>query len=80
VELISWRRLSLHRKPIVFLDIRGFWRPFFEMIDHSVEVGFTPPWTAASWGETPDVAEVLPLIRTLATRGSTDDGEVAAKA
>lgn len=80
VELISWRRLSLHRKPIVFLDQKGFWRPFFEMVEHSVKVGFTPPWTAATWSAVPEAAEVLPLIRALATRGSTDDGEVAAKA
>jgi uncharacterized protein (TIGR00730 family) len=29
VELMSWRRLDLHRKPIVFLDLNDFWGPFF---------------------------------------------------
>jgi uncharacterized protein (TIGR00730 family) len=33
VELMSWRRLDLHRKPIVFLNQNGFWDRFFEFID-----------------------------------------------
>ena len=27
VELLSWRRLGLHAKPIVFYDPDGFWGP-----------------------------------------------------
>ena len=30
IELMSWRRLDLHTKPIVFADINGFWQPFFD--------------------------------------------------
>lgn len=62
VELISWRRLSLHTKPIVFLNIEGFWNPFFKLIDHTVEEHFTPAWTADTWRTTSQAAAVLPLI------------------
>ena len=27
IELLSWARLNLHRKPVVFLDTDGYWRP-----------------------------------------------------
>ena len=38
VEILSWARLSLHAKPLAFLDEDGFWDPFFEMMDQSSTV------------------------------------------
>jgi len=43
VEMLSWRRLELHQKPLVFLSEDDFWRPFFALIDHTVEARLTPP-------------------------------------
>jgi uncharacterized protein (TIGR00730 family) len=42
VEMLSWRRLDLHKKPIVFLSEDGFWAPFFTLMDHTVEANLTP--------------------------------------
>ena len=64
VELLSWRRLELHAKPIVFLDHQGFWRPFFDLIQHTVEARFTPPWACGLWRSVETVEAVLPAIRS----------------
>ena len=80
VELISWRRLHLHRKPIVFLNVKGFWDPFFALIDHTVVQNVSPAWLPATWGKAATVAEVLPLMREMITHVPEDEGEVAAKA
>ncbi len=32
IELLSWRRLGLHAKPIVFLNLKGFWDPLFALL------------------------------------------------
>jgi uncharacterized protein (TIGR00730 family) len=74
VELLSWRRLDLHRKPIVFLDLNGFWRPFFEMMTYMVEQKFTPPWLPDTWGAAATVAEVLPLIRKMQAEAAAGPG------
>lgn len=37
VEVLSWARLGLHRKPILVLDINGFWSPLRELLGHFVE-------------------------------------------
>ncbi len=37
VEVLSWARLGLHKKPIIVLDINGFWSPLRELINHFVE-------------------------------------------
>jgi uncharacterized protein (TIGR00730 family) len=63
VELMSWRRLSLHDKPIVFLDMDGFWRPFFDLIDHTIAKRLTPDWMPSTYVRVETVAEVMPAIR-----------------
>lgn len=42
VETLSWRRLDLHRKPIVFLSEDDFWAPFFTLMQHTVDTNLTP--------------------------------------
>lgn len=42
VETLSWRRLALHRKPVVFLSEDDFWAPFFQLIQHTVDANLTP--------------------------------------
>ncbi|HEU0071011.1 MAG TPA: TIGR00730 family Rossman fold protein [Alphaproteobacteria bacterium] len=39
-EMITWKQLRMHDKPILLLDIAGYWRPFREMMRHVVEGGF----------------------------------------
>lgn len=48
VETLSWRRLDLHQKPMVFLAEDAFWAPFFELIEHTVIAKLTPPSLAQS--------------------------------
>lgn len=43
VETLSWRRLELHQKPLVFLAEDDFWAPLFHLLDHTVAAKFTPP-------------------------------------
>ena len=63
VELLSWRRLGLHAKPIVFLDQDAFWRPFFDLVQHTVDARLTPSWACDMWCSVSHVREVLPAIR-----------------
>lgn len=42
VELLSWKRLDLHAKPVIFLNIDGFWDSFFKLIQDTVDAGMTP--------------------------------------
>jgi uncharacterized protein (TIGR00730 family) len=80
VELISWRRLHLHRKPIVFLNLGGFWDPFFALLEHMVRENVSPAWMSSTWAVADRVEEVLPLIRRTIVHAPEDEGEVAAKA
>lgn len=66
VELMSWRRLELHRKPMVFLNLGGFWDPLFTLIDHTIEQNLTPGWFRETWRSVTTVNDILPAMRASA--------------
>ena len=47
IEVISWLRLELHRKPIIFLDSDDYWAPIIALIDHTIKAEFSPAWIKA---------------------------------
>lgn len=49
IEVLSWKRLDLHSKPVVFLNIKGFWEPLLAMMEHSIASGMTPPSFRQAW-------------------------------
>ncbi len=65
IELMSWRRLDLHRKPIVFLNIDGFWETLFATLRHLIAEQVMPTWLPDTWVSVATVAEVLPAIRRM---------------
>ncbi|MEQ1707071.1 MAG: TIGR00730 family Rossman fold protein [Terricaulis sp.] len=42
VEMLSWRRLDLHQKPVIFLAEDDFWAPFFHLVQHTIDANLTP--------------------------------------
>jgi uncharacterized protein (TIGR00730 family) len=72
VELISWRRLGLHSKPIVFLNQSDFWAPFFSLVAHTVDLKVTPPWLSDTWGVAEQERDMLPMIRRMLVDRTTN--------
>jgi len=44
VEVLSWMRLQLHQKPIIFLSNDQYWEPLLNLIRHTIDMEFTPAW------------------------------------
>lgn len=42
-EMLTWRQIGLHAKPIYLIDIDGYWQPLVDLIDHIVRRGFAKP-------------------------------------
>lgn len=62
VELLSWRRLDLHAKPVVFYNPRGFWEPLFKLFQHTVDEKLTPPEFMQAWTSVETVDEIVPAL------------------
>ena len=43
IETLSWARLALHRKPIIVLNLNGFWDPLKALLSHIVKEGLAAP-------------------------------------
>ncbi|HCI99253.1 MAG TPA: TIGR00730 family Rossman fold protein, partial [Sulfitobacter sp.] len=39
-EVLTWRQLGLHQKPIFILNTDGYWTPLMQLLDHVVTQGF----------------------------------------
>jgi uncharacterized protein (TIGR00730 family) len=40
IEILTWKQLGRHNKPIILCDILGWARPFVTMVEQTVERGF----------------------------------------
>lgn len=62
VELLSWRRLGLHEKPVVFYNPDGFWEPLFRLFQHTVDARLTPPDFMDAWVAVDTVDQIVPAL------------------
>lgn len=42
-EVLTWRQLGLHDKPILILNTEGYWDPLLTLVDHVIAQGFADP-------------------------------------
>lgn len=68
VELLSWQRLGLHEKPVVFYSPRGFWQPLFDLFAHTVREGLTPSEFMQAWTAVERIEDVVPALLAMADR------------
>src|SRR3546814_17690943 len=40
LEIVTWRQLEQHDKPVIVIDVDGYWRPLLALLDHVVDRGF----------------------------------------
>jgi uncharacterized protein (TIGR00730 family) len=57
-EVVTWRQLGLHAKPIFLLDTEGYWQPLRMLLAHIVDQGFAEP-------SLQDFATMVPDVPTL---------------
>lgn len=39
-EVLTWRQLGLHQKPVLLLNVNGYWDPLLQLIEHVIASGF----------------------------------------
>jgi len=39
-EVLTWRQLGLHEKPVFLLNTEGYWAPLIGLLDHVISEGF----------------------------------------
>jgi uncharacterized protein (TIGR00730 family) len=67
VEIITWRLLNLHHKPIVLCNVEGSAEPLLAAIDAAISRGFARSDVHGLYLVADGVAETLDLLGSLAT-------------
>jgi len=65
IEVITWRQLKLHDKPIILLNWNNYWDPFLDLLTNIINNEFTLPETIQLFHVVSDPSEVLPLLKSL---------------
>jgi uncharacterized protein (TIGR00730 family) len=63
-EILTWRKLGLHDKPVFLLDIAGYWRPFLALVDHLVGQGFASPADRRLYAVVSSIEELISAIES----------------
>jgi uncharacterized protein (TIGR00730 family) len=61
-EALTWTQLGLQAKPVVLLDVNGFWTHLLQFFDHAVEQGFLRPAHRRLAQRATTVEEALALV------------------
>jgi uncharacterized protein (TIGR00730 family) len=67
-EIITWRQLGLHDKPILICDVAGWARPLAGLVDAAVASGFAFPSSRALFEVCDGVPALLQRLRQLPGR------------
>jgi uncharacterized protein (TIGR00730 family) len=64
-EVLSWRTLGLHTKPIVIIDQGGYWQPLEALLKSIVDGGFADRGHLDHVVFVKSVADVLPALEAM---------------
>ena len=74
-EIITWRMLKLHAKPVVVLNIDGYWNAFEALIDQLIDQGFARPDSRQHFSVVNSVGRLFDLLEQPAERRVTEHPE-----
>ncbi|MBO5079323.1 MAG: TIGR00730 family Rossman fold protein [Bacteroidaceae bacterium] len=64
LEIITWKQLGLYLKPIIILNIQGFYDPLLEMLQRAIDGNFMRPEHRAIWLVATSAQEAIDLLHT----------------
>lgn len=63
IEILTWKQLHRHTKPIVLLDLDGFWQPLLALFDAVIRRGFATDRTRSLYEVVDTTDAIIPAIR-----------------
>ncbi|WP_375457179.1 TIGR00730 family Rossman fold protein [uncultured Methylobacterium sp.] len=72
VEQLTWAQLGRHRKPILLVDVAGFWDPLLTLFAHMRAHGFIREGLDLNYLVAGDAGAVVPMLRDAFSRPGGD--------
>ena len=64
-EIVTWKQLGLHDKPIVLVNIDGYWDPLHDLLKHMSAENYVPEAEGDLYAVVSSIDEILPTIRSM---------------
>jgi len=61
-EVLTWRQLGLHEKPVVLVNVGGYWDPLITLLHHVVDSGFADASLLSYFTAVSDAAEAIEVL------------------
>ncbi|MEM9147148.1 MAG: TIGR00730 family Rossman fold protein [Pseudomonadota bacterium] len=65
IEVLTWRQLGLHGKPVVLVNANGYWDPLLALFRHIETEGFVEPNVRGYMTVVPDAEAAIGALRGL---------------
>ena len=62
MEIITWRQLARHDKPVIAVNVAGYWEAFRAVVDNVVRHGFADPDAAGLFSVVESVEDLFSAI------------------
>lgn len=62
-EVLTWAQLGLHHKPVILLNVAGYWDPLLALLDHVIDQGFAEATLRAFWDSADTVKDGMAVLR-----------------
>ena len=63
-EIITWKQLRLHDKPIVVLDVAGYWQSLKQLVETAIHGGFAHPAISGLFTVVDRVEDVIATLES----------------
>lgn len=63
IEVLTWRQLGLHSRPLIVLNAGGYWDPLLALVDHVIATGFAGDDLREALTVTTTVEETMDSLR-----------------
>ena len=65
IEVLTWRQLGLHARPVVLVDTGGYWQPLLALVEHVVAHGFAEPRFLSYFETAPDAEAAVDRVEAM---------------
>jgi uncharacterized protein (TIGR00730 family) len=65
IEIVTWKQLDLHDKPVIIADIAGYWAPLLALVEHAIARGFAPARAREFFRVATRIEDVLPMLAAM---------------
>jgi len=71
-EVLTWRQLGLHEKPVIIVNTNGYWDPLMQVLRHVVAHGFADASLLDYVTEVPSAEAAMEALRACFSASSED--------